>query len=258
MDNVIVIDGDIQPEYGPVYGQLFGWSEKNDRWGIELLTRDGLIYFTSSDPASASAVSRVAEILRGAGGNESPNQEVVIRGGCLLLEAVMKKPFPDYGEDSCLEGVTIVNAARVVQSLITDCFKTKEALLAAIDKIAKHGGARLLAETDHFQLDIGRLEWSPQLHAEDIPVLARVLLIRDHLPDESAELDALYGRFADGLSRISSLRLELTCGKDEGFIAYAFSMFESEIIEISPVFDLLFLRQPWTAAALLQVANEGL
>lgn len=259
MVDVRIIDGDAQPEYGSVYGLLCGASDKDGGWSIDLLTDDGLMRFTSSDPGSAPTVLRVAEILRGDCGLENPNRTVMIRNGCLQMEAGRTVPFSNSEEQICLEGKNVVLAAREVYSLIEDCFETEQALLSAINQVAERGGVQLLAQTDHVELNDGTLiEWTPRLHVEDIPVLVRVLLIRDNLPNDSDEIKALYARFEDSLTRLASLRFEFTRGKDGGLISYAFGMFEDEVIDISLIFDLFFLRQSWTATALIQVAKVGL
>lgn len=257
MHDVKIIDADTHSQYAPVFGQLAGWSEENGRWSIELFTRDGAVRFTSSNPDSAPTVSRVAEILRGDCGLENPNQAVMIRNGCLLIEDERRGLLADFREGECVESLTVVLAARNIHSLVEDFFKTELALQDAIEQVAARGGAQLLAEADQFRLNDGTLiEWAPRLHPEDLAVLARVLFIREQLPDESDAMEALFARFADSLSRLSALKLEFTRGQEVGFVSHAFGMLENEVVDTSLEFELFFLRQPWTTTALLQVTLE--
>lgn len=81
----IVIDGDVDQNYGPVCGCLAGWGDENDRWAIELIAKQGYLRFESSNSASADAVTMAANILQGSNGLQNPNRCIEIQNGVVVV-----------------------------------------------------------------------------------------------------------------------------------------------------------------------------
>lgn len=83
--NAIVIDGDMNQNYGPVWGCLAGWGDENGRWAIELIAEEGYLRFESSKSESVNAVDMAANILRGDNGLQNPNRYIEIKDGVLVV-----------------------------------------------------------------------------------------------------------------------------------------------------------------------------
>jgi hypothetical protein len=245
--NETVIDGDKQPNFGRTRGRLDGWDDKVGRWTISLVTKEGLLRFQSSDPQSAAAVAKTAEILRGDSGLQSPIRYVEVKDGVLLLSwpempqrRIDKDRYP-----------SAASAERDADLLAMFCGSGDD-LLRTIAEISEWGGANLLADRRQLPLSNGvTLSWSALLEAIDVEVLGRLLISHSDSEWDEKQWRATTQDYSDSCRRLDSL--EFTLGPLPGHEETLVFGVRDFVMDgtLGGTFKLLFGTPPWVVRVLL-------